>query len=111
MADRSLANGIATGAARSNQDQRGGGADSHLRYYYWNSMTQLPGEFIKKIAHSLQEEEVDVYVLNLYYMDSDDLNYFQKKDRERIKKIFKTLIDDTHHHTELLKLIVEMGTS
>lgn len=67
-------------------------------------------DFIKKIAHSLQEEEIDVYVLNLYFRGSEDLNYFAEKDRERIKQIFNILIEDTKHHAELLKLIVELGS-
>ena len=74
-------------------------------------MSSLPDNFIKKIAHSLQEEEIDVYLMNLYYLDSDDLNYFAPKDRERIKRIFRILMKDTKHHAELLKLIVEMGES
>lgn len=73
------------------------------------SMSQLPNSFIKRIAQSLQEEEVDVYLLNLYYLDSEDLNYFGAKDRARIQSIFRVLIEDTQHHAELLKLIVEMG--
>ncbi len=72
-------------------------------------MKVLSYDFIKKIAHSLQEEEIDVYVLNLYYRGSEDLNYFAKKDREKVKQIFNILIEDTKHHAELLKLIVELG--
>ena len=72
-------------------------------------MSRLPDEFVRKIAHSLQEEEVDIFVLNLYYRNSTDLEYFDPKDRKRIQKIFDILINDTQHHAELLKLIVEMG--
>ena len=69
----------------------------------------LSTDFIKKIARSLEEEEIDVYVLTLYCLNSDDLNYFSEKDRERVKRIFKILIEDTKHHAELLKLIVDIG--
>ena len=72
-------------------------------------MSRLPGDFIRKIAHALQEEEVDVYVLTLYCLSADDLNYFGAEDREKIRKIFKVLVEDTRQHMELLKLIVEMG--
>ncbi len=71
---------------------------------------KLPDDFIKKIAHSLQEEEEDIYTMTLYSMNSDDMNYFSEKDSEQIKRIFKILMDDTKHHAELLKLIVEMGS-
>ena len=71
---------------------------------------KLPDHFIKKIAHSLQEEEEDIYTMTLYGMNSDDLNYFSEKDKEQVKRIFKVLMDDTKHHAELLKLIVEMGS-
>lgn len=73
-------------------------------------MKVLSYDFIKKVAHSLQEEEIDVYVLNLYFRGSEDLNYFAEKDQERLKQIFNILIEDTKHHAELLKLIVELGS-
>ncbi len=69
---------------------------------------KLPDDFIRKIAHCLEEEEVDVYTLTLYSLNSDDMNYFSEKDREQVKRIFKILMDDTKHHAELLKLIVEI---
>ncbi|MBI3252378.1 MAG: hypothetical protein HYZ52_03535 [Candidatus Omnitrophica bacterium] len=72
-------------------------------------MSPLSGNFIKKIAHSLEEEEIDIYVLTLYCLSSDDLDYFSEKDRERVKRIFKILIEDTKHHAELLKLVVDIG--
>jgi len=71
---------------------------------------KLPDDFIKKIAHSLQEEEEDIYTMTLYSINSDDMNYFSEKDREQVRQIFKILMDDTKHHAELLKLIVEMGS-
>lgn len=70
---------------------------------------KLPDDFIKKIAHSLEEEEVDIFTMTLYCMSSDDMNYFDEKGKEQVKGIFKVLMDDTKHHAELLKLIVEMG--
>ena len=73
-------------------------------------MASLSYDFIQKIAHALEEEEVDVYTLALYSLNSDDLNYFNEKDRERVKRIFKILAEDTKHHADLLRLIVEMGS-
>ena len=73
-------------------------------------MSILSHDFIRKIARALEEEETDVYTLALYSINSDDINYFNDTDREKVKRIFKTLADDTKHHAELLKLIVEMGT-
>ena len=70
---------------------------------------KLPDAFIRKIAHALQEEEEDIYTMTLYGFNSDDVNYFNEKDREQVKRIFKILMDDTKHHAELLRLIVEMG--
>ena len=72
-------------------------------------MTILTYDFIRKIAKALEEEETDVYTLSLYSMNSDDLNYFSNADREKIRRIFKVLIEDTRHHADLLRLIVEMG--
>ena len=73
-------------------------------------MTGLSYDFMKKIARSLQEEEIDVYTLALYSLSTDDLNYFSEVDQEKIKRIFKILIGDTKHHAELLKLIVDLGS-
>ncbi len=72
-------------------------------------MSKLSDDFIRKIAHSLEEEEVDIYTMVLYSLNSDDMDYFNEKDRERVKRIFKILMEDTKHHAALLKLIVEMG--
>ena len=73
-------------------------------------MSGLSYDFLQKIAMALQEEEVDVYTLSLYSLNSDDLSYFNETDREKVKHIFKILIEDTRHHAELLKLIVELGS-
>ncbi len=72
---------------------------------------KLPDVFMKKVAHSLEEEEVDIFTMTLYSMSSDDMNFFSEADRERVKRIFNILMDDTKHHMELLKLIVEIGSS
>ncbi len=69
--------------------------------------TPLPYEFLKKVATSLQDEEVDIYTLMLYLMDSDDMQFFAEGDRERVIKIFKILMDDTRQHMDLLKFILE----
>ena len=70
---------------------------------------KLPDDFIRKMAHCLQEEEEDIYTMTLYGFNSEDINYFNEKDKEQVKRIFKVLMDDTKHHAELLKLIVEIG--
>ena len=72
-------------------------------------MPKLSDDLIRKIARALQEEEIDVYVLTLYCLSAADLDYFCEKDRKRVTAIFKILIEDTRHHAELLKLIVDLG--
>lgn len=74
-------------------------------------MSALPQHFIRKIVRCLEEEEVDVYTLTLYSMNANDMSYFNEKDREHVKRIFKVLMEDTKRHAELLKLIVEMSES
>ncbi len=73
-------------------------------------MKILSTEFMKKIAMSLQDEEIDIYTMTLYMISSEDIGYFNEVDRDRVKEIFKILINDTKQHTELLKLIVELGS-
>jgi hypothetical protein len=72
-------------------------------------MSPLPQEFARKIAKALSEEEEDVYVLALYALNHDDLNYFAPEDRERVKRIFQILADDTKRHAEFLRLVVELA--
>lgn len=69
--------------------------------------TPLPYDFLKKVTSALQDEEIDVYTMMLYLMDSDDMNFFGEPDRDRVKKIFKVLSDDTKQHIDLLKFILE----
>ena len=72
-------------------------------------MAALPDEFMKKILQALEDEEVDVYAMGLFCMNEADMKFFSPKDRKRVKEIFQTLMSDTRHHTELLRLILEIG--
>ena len=71
---------------------------------------RLPPDILSKIVGALDEEEVDVYTLTLFSLNSNDIDYFEEKDKTEVKRIFKVLLDDTRHHSELLRLIVEMGS-
>jgi rubrerythrin len=73
------------------------------------SSPALPNDFLRKVSQSLEEEEVDIYTMMLYCMNSDDMNYFDEKDRKAVKKIFKVLMNDTRRHADLLKLILDLG--
>ena len=74
-----------------------------------NAGAVLTHDFLLKISQMMQEEEIDVYTLSLYCMNSADLEYFNEADRARVAAIFKILSEDTKRHAELLKLITEMG--
>jgi hypothetical protein len=74
-------------------------------------MSHLPSEIVRRLAHCLEEEEADIYVMSLYSNDQPDLMYFEPKHRERIKEIFKILSEDTHRHADLLRLIVDLSSS
>jgi hypothetical protein len=69
----------------------------------------LSPDFLARIARCLEEEEADIYTLTLYSIDSDDMSYFSEPDRAKVVRIFKCLKEDTGHHAELLRLIVELG--
>lgn len=72
------------------------------------SMSPVTDSFMRKIAHLLQEEELDIYTLTLYCLNEADLDFFEEKDRRRVEAIFGVLLDDTKKHAELLKLIVSL---
>ena len=48
--------------------------------------------------------------MTLYFMNRDDLSYFSEPDREKVENVFKILVEDTKHHAELLKLIVDLAS-
>ena len=87
------------------EDESGGPRKGSVR-----PVAILSSDFIRKIAQALEEEDTDVYTLELYAMNSEDLDYFSQADQKKIARIFKVLAQDTKRHAELLKLIVEMGT-
>ena len=72
-------------------------------------MAVLSEDFVRKIFRALEEEEEDLYVLTMHYLNSEDLHFFGEKDREKIQKILEVLIRDTKQHSELLKLILELA--
>ena len=55
------------------------------------------------MAHLLQEEESDLFILTLHYRNDGDLNFFPHIDRKKIKKILDALIRDTQKHSEWIK--------
>ena len=65
-------------------------------------------DFLRKIAQSLEEEEKDIFIMSLYCTNTDDLLYFNERDRKKVKDIFKVLMEDTKRHADLLRLIVEL---
>ena len=58
---------------------------------------QLSDEFIEKLARSLEEEEVDLYVLRMHYLNDADLVFFNEKDQSKIKKILRFISDKIIH--------------
>ena len=72
-------------------------------------MTGLSPVFLSKIAHLLEEEENEIYTLTLYYLDKEDLKYFNKEISNKVKRIFEILIDDSKKHAELLRLMLALG--
>ena len=72
-------------------------------------MSALPDPIVRRLVRQLQEEEMDVYTMMLYTMGREDIEYFDPKDREEVKRIFSVLMDDTKHHQEILRLMIELG--
>lgn len=72
-------------------------------------MSALPEPIVRRLVHLLQEEEMDVYTMMLYTMGREDIEYFDPKDREEVKRIFSVLMEDTKHHQEILRLMIGPG--
>ena len=60
-----------------------------------------------KLAHLLQEEEMDLFILTLHYRNDGDLNFFPHADRKRVKKILDVLIQDTQKHSDIIKSMID----
>jgi len=73
-------------------------------------MQRLSDDFVRKIAKSLSEEEIDLYILTLHYKNQEDMKYFNAEDQKRIRAIFDVLIKDTKRHAKTLELIVELAS-
>lgn len=69
---------------------------------------KLPDDLIKKIICSLEDEETDIFLMTLYCMSSDEMDFFNGEDRGQVKRIFKKLAEDTRRHAELLKSMISV---
>lgn len=72
-------------------------------------MIRLTKSFKDKLIWLLREEEVDLYVLTMHYLNDGELAFFEGADRSRVKHIFNILIQDTKEHARILKSLLESG--
>ncbi|MBI1977467.1 MAG: hypothetical protein HYS55_01790 [Candidatus Omnitrophica bacterium] len=72
-------------------------------------MAGLTKSFKDKLAWLLREEEVDLYVLTMHYLNDGELAFFEGTDRSRVKHIFDILIQDTKEHARILKSLLGSG--
>ncbi len=73
-----------------------------------DSQMSLSKSIQDKLAHLLQEEEMDLFLLTLHYRNDGDLNFFPHEDRKRVRKILDHLIQDTQKHSDLIKSMIDM---
>jgi len=53
-----------------------------------------------------EEEEADIYLLDLYLHNSDDLTFFSMAEQEKIEGLMGRLKEDTLKHSRLLKEVI-----
>ena len=83
--------------------------DKVTQRYHWAGIHDKFEELIFELTKAEEEEEVGLYLLRLHYDNEIDLDFFNLREKERIKKLLTILMDDTARHRELLlKAIAEL---
>lgn len=71
-------------------------------------MKEFKMEQIKKVLlQEVEEEDIGISLLLNFYQNEDELCFFSPTDRMRIKKILRTLSEDSYRHKEILMRILE----
>ena len=81
--------------------------DEIKNHFEWARIQNEREELLFELYKGEDEEEADLYLMQLHLRNQLDLEFFPPEDRKRVKELLAQLIHDTTKHRELLDLVVE----
>ena len=82
-------------------------ADDVRERYWWVRIRNEMEELFCELCKAENEEETDLYLLHLHFDNASELQFFSRKEREKIEKLLSILIKDTVTHHELLAQLTQ----
>ncbi len=74
--------------------------------YWWREINSQIDEFLFELAKAEDEEEIDLYLLDLHRKNERDFQCFTPQEKKLVQKLLTFLIRDTIRHQKLLAEIV-----
>ncbi len=75
--------------------------------YWWREINNQIDELLFELAKAEDEEEIDLYLLNLHQKNEGDFQCFTKQEKELVQRLLAFLIQDTIQHRKLLTKIIK----
>lgn len=69
------------------------------------SSESQPDRFLQEISRAEEEEESDLFLLNLHLRNEIDLGFFSKTEEKKVKRLLAILIQDTVKHQDQLRQV------
>lgn len=84
-------------------------SDRLRQHYWWAEIGSGAEKFLYELHKAEDEEDTGIYLLQLYLNNEVDLEFFDEKERHRVRQILAYLICETEKHRKILgKLASEL---
>ncbi|OGW86831.1 MAG: hypothetical protein A3C35_05410 [Omnitrophica bacterium RIFCSPHIGHO2_02_FULL_46_11] len=70
--------------------------------YWWVKIQSQLEELMCELSMAEEEEQTDLYLLQLHLNNESDLSFFTKEEQKKIRDLLSALIKDTARHSNLL---------
>ncbi|MBI3317082.1 MAG: hypothetical protein HYZ85_03655 [Candidatus Omnitrophica bacterium] len=61
---------------------------------------------IEKLLEEIEEEDIGISLLTTHFQNQEELDFFQKEDKERVIHILEKLAEDSKRHKNILEKII-----
>ena len=75
--------------------------------FWWAKIQSQLDKLLYELSKAEDEEELELYVLELHQRNEEDLKYFSTEERKKIEELLTVLIRGSRKHKELLGRIVK----
>lgn len=82
-------------------------SDKISERFWWHHGQSALDQLLDELAKAEDEEEVELYLLNLHHGNHHDFQCFTPKEIKVIKEILRLLIDESHRHKALLSQLID----